>query len=66
MNHCVDELAARVAACEQENQRLRKLIRRQSQVLIGAFLAVVIGTATAGITLKNEVFGTIRANPAAP
>ena len=62
MNHGVDELAMRVAACEQENQRLRKLIRRQSQVLIGAFLAVVIGTATASIALKNEVFGTIRAN----
>lgn len=62
MNYGVNELATRVAACEQENQRLRKSIRRQNQVWIGVFLAAIIGTATASIALKNEVFGTIRAN----
>jgi hypothetical protein len=61
MENQVDQLMLRVAACEQENQRLRKQVKRQSFGLIGAFLVTVLGTATASIALKNEVFGTIQA-----
>jgi hypothetical protein len=61
MDRGMDALAARVAACEQENQRLRKTIRRQNHVWIAVFLGAVISTATASIALKNEVFETVRA-----
>ena len=62
MDHGMDGLAARVAACEKENQRLRKVIKRQNLLWVGALLVAAVGTATAGIALKNGVFGTIRAN----
>ena len=62
MTHGIDGLAARVAACEQENQRLREIIKRQNLLWVGALLVAAVSTATAGIGLKNGVFGTIRAN----
>lgn len=58
----MDGLAARIAACEQENQRLRKVLKRQNVLWVGALLVAAVGTATAGMALKNGVFGTIRAN----
>ncbi|WP_426078070.1 hypothetical protein [Janthinobacterium sp. PSPC3-1] len=62
MDYGMDGLAARVAACEQENRRLHKVIKRQNLLWAGALLVAAVGTATAGIALKNGVFGTIRAN----
>ena len=62
MTHGMDGLAARIAACEQENQRLRKVLKRQNVLWVGALLVAAVGTATAGMALKNGVFGTIRAN----
>ena len=62
MTHGMDGLAARIAACEQENQRLRKVLKRQNVLWVGALLVAAVGTATASMALKNGVFGTIRAN----
>lgn len=57
----VEELMLRVAACEEENKRLRRQVKRQGVGLLGALLVTLLGTATASIALKNEVFGTIQA-----
>lgn len=56
-----DGLAERVAACEVENIRLRKLVRRQNRIWTAAMLAAVIGTATASIAVKTSVFDSIQA-----
>lgn len=61
MMHGIDVLAMRVAACEQENQQLRTLLRRQNRMWIAALLVATIGSATASIAVKNAVFGTIQA-----
>lgn len=56
-----DGLAERVAACEVENLRLRKLVRRQNRIWATALLAAVIGTATASVAVKTSVFDSIQA-----
>jgi len=61
MKQGMDELVTRVAACEQENHRLRKVLRRQNFAWIAALLVTAIGTATASIAVKNEVVGSIQA-----
>lgn len=61
MMHEVEILANRVAACEQENQRLRTSLRRQGRLWMAALLVAAIGSASAGIAVKNAVFGTIQA-----
>jgi len=61
MNHLLDELMNRVEGCEQENRRLRKVIKRQNFIWLATLLAAVISTATASIVTKNDVFGTIQA-----
>lgn len=57
----LDELVQRVTACEQENQRLRKSLKRQSRAWMMAVMLTALGTATATIAVKNEVFGSIQA-----
>lgn len=61
MQEEVGSLAIRISACEHENQRLRNSIRRQNKAWLAALLVVAIGSATAGIAVKNAVFGSIQA-----
>jgi hypothetical protein len=62
MSHEMEALAMRVATCEQDNQRLRTLVRRQNRWSLAALLAVSIGSATATVAVKDAVFGTIQAS----
>lgn len=61
MHSGLNELALRVAACEEENQRLRKAMKRQHLAWMMAVLLTALGTATATVAVKNEVFGSIQA-----
>lgn len=61
MHSELDELALRIAACEQENQRLRKTLKRQHLAWMVAVMLTALGTATATVSVKNEVFGSIQA-----
>jgi hypothetical protein len=56
-----NELVSRIAACEQENVRLRKQLKRQGRVWTAALLVAMIGTATASIATKTAVFDSIQA-----
>lgn len=57
MTHGIDGLAARVAACEQENQRLREIIKRQNLLWVGALLvaaaSLIAGPSESGTGVLN-------------
>lgn len=61
MHSELDELAVRIIACERDNQRLRKTLKRQNLAWIMVVMLAVFGTATATVAVRNEVFNSIQA-----